>query len=118
MPRHLTKVPQYGTFILYTTEDFLAKSKERNSTEFYRGKIRELTSEVKRLKRQLRNQEKHYVDPVNYLDELLEEEIKEKKQEHRIECPECITGTIVVSDLGIKSLEKCNQCSYRKTRNK
>jgi rubrerythrin len=97
----------------------LARRKDKNELEHLRGEVRGLEKEVRRLKRQLRNEEKrHLADPIEYLDELLEEEIKENKQERRIECPECISGSLVISDLGIKSLEKCNQCSYRKTRNK
>lgn len=87
----------------------MARSKDGNKDEFFKGKIRLLEAENRRLKRQLRSQEKQLLHPIEVLDELLNEEIEVKRP-----CPKC-QSNLVTSNLGIKWLDKCPSCEYRKT---
>ena len=93
------------------------RGKDKNELEHLRGEVRSLEAEVRRLKKQLRQEQKESVrHDIDILDELLQQEIEESPRLKS--CPECHTGHLVLSDLGIKTLQKCNQCSYRKTRSK
>lgn len=91
----------------------MSRSKERNKDEYYRGKIRELEATVRRLQRQLRSAEKQHLY-VSDLESVIEEEISIKSKK----CPQCHTGVIQEIDLGIKTLDKCNSCDYKKTTKK
>lgn len=95
----------------------MARNKDRNELEHLRGEIRSLEKENKRLKRLLRQQEKeHQKYDIDILNELLKEELNDVKKTEK--CPQCHIGQLEYSDLGIKTLEKCTECQYRKTKNK
>lgn len=94
----------------------MARKRDRSELEHLRGEIRRLESEVRRLKKQLRQQEKETLNrDIDILDELLNHELTEK--ETKLErCSQCGIGYLEVTDLGIKKLIKCTECSYRRTR--
>lgn len=87
----------------------MSRSRTHKNLENEKGLIKQLTSEIKRLKKQLRSQEKQLLHPIEVLDELLNEEIEVKRP-----CPKC-QSNLVTSNLGIKWLDKCPSCEYRKT---
>ena len=90
----------------------MSRSKERNKDEWYKGRIRQLESQVRRLEKQLKYAEKQSLY-VSDLESVIEEETAKIKK-----CPQCLTGVIQEIDLGIKLLDKCNSCDYKKTKEK
>jgi restriction endonuclease S subunit len=87
----------------------MSRSRTHKNLENEKGLIKQLNAEIKRLKKQLRSQEKQLLHPIEVLDELLNEEIEVKRP-----CPKC-QSNLVTSNLGIKWLDKCPSCEYRKT---
>lgn len=86
----------------------MARRRDKNEIEWYRGQIRELESENRRLKRQLREAQKSF-------EYVLEDDKTETKP---AKCPECGKGNLQITDLKIKLLITCDLCNYRKTENK
>lgn len=94
----------------------MARKRDKNELEHLRGENRKLESEVRRLKKQLRQQEKETLNrDVDILDELLNQELEEKVV-RKERCTQCGIGHLDVTDLGIKKLIKCSECSYRRTK--
>jgi len=84
----------------------LSRSKNgSDEKEYYKGEIR-------RLKKQL----KQYQKRESLLDERLDgdsdEPIITNKEENS--CPNCEDGEIKILDLGIKVIEICSDCGYKK----
>lgn len=98
----------------------MTKPKERSETESLRGQVRNLRAEIKHLKRELGRKTKR-----EYQFESLQEDLKEielvKEIEPRLvnttKCPKC-NGKLKYSDLGVRTLVKCEECSFRESRKK
>lgn len=89
----------------------MTRSKSSKPDEDLRGRLRELEKLNKALKRRLRSLEKNkHLWQENNLDEQ-ELEIPEAKE---IKCKSCFSGTLIITDLGIKILHTCSNCGYRK----
>ena len=41
-------------------------------------------------------------------------EVEEVLEDTQIKCPECKDGEIIFVDLGIRIIEKCSRCTYKK----
>lgn len=84
-------------------------SKTRNKThseiEHFRATIRKLQSEVRRLKRLLKDSQKHEYTPAD--DEPAEEILQFKL------CPNCGKGLIQETDLGKFIFIKCSLCDFK-----
>lgn len=89
-----------------------AKRKERNELEYYKGKLRELKSQVRNLKKSdSRNKKKLNSYDQFYNEDVIEEDfIIEKKNR----CPDC-TSFVEVIPLGNRDLWLCEACGFQKT---
>jgi hypothetical protein len=90
----------------------LAKVKSDKEDEDYKGRIRELEKENKALRRELKAVLKY---------QRVQEGLKEDAEEPTYQpikaepsCPSCKTGTIVLTDLGVRNLWSCSSCLWRK----
>jgi hypothetical protein len=92
----------------------MAKSKDRTKDEYYRGQLRELSAENRRLKKQVRELEKHILFASDFTDIIIED----PPEPPTLFCNKCKKGYITTSDLGIKLLHVCNSCGYRETHKK
>ena len=87
------------------------RRKNRSEKEYYLGIIRELTSEVRNLRKRLRQVEKmeyKYEEIVNEALENGEIEIKTKKNY----CPHCGKGQIKEIDLNHLLIKRCSICGH------
>lgn len=89
------------------------KSKSHKDKEDLRGRLREVEKENKALRKRLRQLEKskHIWTQYN-LD--ADENSAPKSMPIENTCPSCNHGTLLLLDLGIKSLWTCSSCTYRK----
>jgi len=97
----------------------MAKQKERSEAEFWKGKARELESEVKKLKKtngrsakkakRLENLVENFTSP----DEEMIETFPVRNT--KVRCPECSSDDYEVVDLILKDLHRCFACNYHKT---
>ncbi len=85
----------------------MAKRRDRSEVEYYRGKLREVEAENRRLRKQLRSAEKSF--------EYLVEADSFENTEYDAKCPNCGKGELKFTDLKIKTLTTCSICDYRKT---
>lgn len=86
----------------------MGKRRDRSEVEYYRGKLREVEAENRRLRKQLRSAEKSF--------EYLVEADSFEQAEYESKCPECTKGKLVYTDLKIKTLITCSlDCGFRKT---
>jgi len=85
----------------------MGRKRDRNSDEWFRGRIRELQAEVRRLQKQLRSAEKSF----EYL-------VEDDQDDEKDICENCGKGEIKVTDLKIKNLITCSICDFRKVENK
>jgi hypothetical protein len=97
----------------------MAKSKTRTETEFLRGKVRELESEVKKLRKVASRNYKKAQQLENVVDERKDEEFAEieaKFEPTMPRCPECLSNKdFEIVPLGAREMHLCNDCGYRKT---
>jgi len=83
----------------------MPKKKERNSEEFYRGKLREAEKQIRDLQRQVRSLEKvGHIKPAKI----------EPKEEISLLCPECGKCEIDVVEMVGRIFHSCKCCGYRK----
>lgn len=88
-------------------ESRLGKSRNKNRSE-----SESLKGEIRRLRKLLRQAEKHAASSEPEEDES---PVKKKKSGVVI-CPECNEGEInLVLDLGFKLIYECNHCQFRKS---
>ena len=87
----------------------MAKSKDADPVEYYKGVVRKLKSELRHLKKELSrfHKREHFLE-----DEVVEE--PEEVYEDKPRCPKC-SSRIYISNLGNRRIESCIDCSYRKT---
>lgn len=93
----------------------MAKKRERNETEYLRGLVRELKSEVRNLKKLVgRNSKK-----LRGYEQLVSEDDPDAEIEHiiksqKLRCPDCQSSDTASVDLGVRELNICYGCGYRK----
>lgn len=87
----------------------MSRSKHSRKDEELKGQLRSALAEIKRLRKQLKYQERTLLTPIEVINDLLEQEMEQKEF-----CPDC-GHTLVISNLGIKWLKTCSSCQYRKT---
>lgn len=93
----------------------MARQKEKSEVEYLRAENRKLKSQLRETKRSLVRFEKrsHLHDETP-----AEEDVPEALEELVINtCPKC-TGNLEYTDLGIRTLIRCENCTYRQTRKK
>lgn len=73
---------------------------------------KELKATVKALSRDLKKLTKELKIEYNQ-DDLIKEDL-ESKEPKKVLCERCARGHIVVTKLGIKSMQNCTVCDYRK----
>lgn len=87
----------------------MARSKEGKDSEFYLGQIRELKSENRNLKKQLRHlQKREHLVEEHELAEIIEEVVIKKQR-----CPDCSKGFLEDKEVLGRYWEQCNTCNYR-----
>jgi len=97
-------------------ESNMTRSKSHRGDEDLKGMLREARSQIKALKRRLRQLEKNkHLWEENKLDDSEPEEFQEVKLSN---CPDCKKGFLKNTDLNIKILITCTLCDYRKITNK
>lgn len=84
----------------------MAKKKERNESEYYKGIIRNLKSEVRHLRKRLKELE-------NQQSNYQYSETEEIDLDTRVNCPQCGKGKLDVIKIVNRQFEKCSLCSYR-----
>ena len=93
----------------------MAKTKDRSETEFLRGRVRELESEVKQLKRIANRTLKKVRQYESIMGEQESNEDVEKQfPTAPATCPEC-NSKLDIFIIGVRELRMCTSCSYRKT---
>lgn len=85
----------------------MAKSKDKNELEHFRGEIRALQKENRALKKQLRQYEK-------YSQENTDDDIPELPKSKNRYCFDCGKGIIKEFEVLGRYFEECNLCDYRK----
>jgi predicted nuclease with TOPRIM domain len=97
----------------------MTRSKDRSEVEYLRGRVKELQSENRNLKKQLSRKEKRehqYEDLEEKLKEVeLEEETEVFQEAARIKCPKC-KGEIGQVAIGTRLLLKCESCGHRESK--
>lgn len=89
-------------------ENHLGKSRNKNRSE-----SESLKGEIRRLRKLLRQAEKHAASSEPEEEEVLP---VKKKKGGAVICPECNEGEInLVLDLGFKLIYECNHCQFRKS---
>jgi hypothetical protein len=83
------------------------KKKDKSETEYLRGQIRQLKAQVKNLRKELSRFEK--IEPEE--EEL---EIVNELEPKAIKCPLCPGNVIKTNIQGIRMIETCSECDYRK----
>lgn len=90
------------------------RKKELTEVQVLKHENRELRAELNKVRRQLKQLEKtRHI----YIDEHSDEP-EEPVLPIEIKCPLCYAGDIKTIDLGIKFMQACESCSYRKVINK
>lgn len=98
----------------------MAKKRDRSETEYLRGLVRSLKSQVRHLKRhnkelgvQARRFEEHE-------DDMLEEGAQPSESPYQLPANtcECSKGQLVKTDLGVRIITTCTTCSFRKIEKK
>lgn len=84
----------------------MPKKKERNSEEFYRGKLRDAEKQIRDLQRQVRSLEK-----VGHINKPKLEKIKEDQP---LMCTECGKCEIQIIEVVGRTFHTCPCCGYRK----
>lgn len=96
----------------------MVKPKDSSEVEYLRGINRQLTRQIKNLKKQVGRGTKEIKRLAEGLEPDLEDEI-EQPVLHTVEnpdtCPQC-TKEIVIIDLGKRLLHNCKACGYRKVK--
>jgi formamidopyrimidine-DNA glycosylase len=95
----------------------MAKKRTHSETEFLRGRVKELSTENRSLKRQLGRSSKAIKQFENFLGEdEAEEQLEDQKIEESVlrkdSCPKCSSEleSVVV---GNRKLFMCTSCNYR-----
>ena len=91
----------------------MPKNRERNEAEYFKGIIRSLKSEVRNLRKRLRELEKteaQYIDAVNGMYEGDIEPTIEPKQET---CPDCSKGSLQEVIVLNRAFKRCSVCNWR-----
>jgi len=84
-----------------------SKNSEGSELEYYRGRVRKLEKENRRLKRRVTALDKkaHFYEDI--VDDVAEDiEIKDR-------CPSCKKGNKIILDLKYIRFETCDSCDYR-----
>lgn len=95
----------------------MPKKREKNSEEWYKGRIRELEKENRALKRQLREIEKkeHIFDENSQDDEIATDSEDTYPAARRLsQCGDCGKGLIEEYEIMGKVIGTCNICGFRK----
>jgi cytochrome c-type biogenesis protein CcmH/NrfG len=90
----------------------MPKKRDKNSDEFYRGRIRELEKENRQLLKRVRQLEKteHMFEEALLSDEeIVIEEVPKKRM-----CKHCYKGTLKEYTVLDRVFEECDLCEYRK----
>lgn len=89
----------------------MPKKREKNSEEYYRGIIRSQKSEIRNLKKRIKQLERReHFHEDNALEEEIEEIIAELPKSNI--CPECYKGQLVEYNVVGRHWLECNQCDY------
>ncbi len=86
----------------------MARSRDRNTKEHYKGMIRNLKKQVKRLSKE-NQQLRASLHNYDYQDE--EEVVEEPKEV----CPKCGSSNYSIIDIVGRLIATCKDCDYRKT---
>jgi len=96
----------------------MTRKKSHSETEYLRGVVRELKSEIRNLKKQSGNKSKKLKVYENLVveneieNETVAEEVFSVK---KLRCPDCNSDQMDVVDLIIKDLWECEACGFRRT---
>ena len=97
----------------------MARSRDKDGVEFWRGKHRELLKENRNLRKQLKQLEKYertYIGQDD-ADTPSDSEDTLPKSVNYIPCPNCGGGKLRHFELIGRVYEECNECNYRKKLN-
>lgn len=86
----------------------LARSREGKDSEYYKGIIRQLKSEVRNLRKRLsklENRSPQEDEQQDLMQEMLDAEVM---------CQHCGKGVIEEIDLGVRLIHQCGICGHRK----
>lgn len=117
----LTKGSTGYNIYIYNThirEVIIPKRREKNSDEYYRGKIRDLEKQNRALRKRLKQLEKnsHIYEDLLLEDEESPEKELEVKKVTKIYCPECSNGTLeIVMSFDDKDIFSCTECHFKKS---
>lgn len=97
----------------------MTKKPERSELEYLRAENRRLNKQINELKKNINRATKLSNRFVQEVEEQLDEdtEAHEHVYTKKDTCPSC-NGELVMSDLGIRNLYKCKECSYRVSKRK
>lgn len=98
----------------------MPKNKDRSAEEWYRGRIRELEKEIKKLNRRIRELEKYDRDNTMTSEMLRESEMKLRKlsehasTQYKDLCVKCFKGRLELKiSVRGKDYFTCNTCDYK-----
>lgn len=86
------------------------KQKTHSKTEHLEGVIKELKSQIRQLRKRLKESEKQ----SSFYEDIVDEAANEVKVEDA--CPNCGKGILQEVDLIHIIITKCNTCEYKKRR--
>lgn len=95
------------------------RNKEPKDLEHYKGKIKELISENKSLRRQLKKvtrTEHNYIPLEHEPDDYIKDEDGMYEVKQIINCEACGKGSLMTVDFGLKKYLICNLCRFRKVK--
>lgn len=93
----------------------MGKQKEKSEVEYLRGLVRQLRSENKKLKNELKRLKKKETETDELREELKDYHYEEKM--HEDTCPDCQKGRLTSTHLGVKILYICSVCGHRIIKN-
>lgn len=87
----------------------MGKTKKTDDVYRLEKELREYKDIIKSLERQLKKRDKE--EKVSTSEKKKEKPLKEEKDK----CPDCKSGDIIVSDLGVRIISSCSKkCGWRK----
>lgn len=88
------------------------RQKNRNEVEYYKGIVRNQKSEIKQLRKRLKQLEKQEHNYGEIITEIVENSLNQKETE-LIYCDECKKGILSILDLKYIKYTVCDKCEYK-----
>lgn len=90
------------------------KDNQEDSIERLQGRIKELESTNKTLRKRLKRLEKYSEQFIETVEAAVEESHEETQPQKSISrCPECVKGTMAIIKITDRQFERCQECGFR-----